>query len=159
MVWQHVPFRCPSPEAQLPLEAQLPPRDSDTPREAEIKGMWQLLKCVLRDPYGEKAAWKNANDTSAPAVKKQRLIQYPPIVIIIGPTLGDKPGVGCLLVNDAFCDDITPTILNAHTIHIDGVHTPLGEAAVVRCAATTISLGGPGSAIYTSQSKLICRSV
>ena len=74
MVWRHVQFRCPPPEAQLP------PTDSDTPREANIKGMWQLLKSVLREPYAEKAAWthdqvkqwtRNANDASAPAVAKK----------------------------------------------------------------------------------------
>ena len=51
MVWRHVQFRCPPPKAQLP------PRDSDTLREAKIKGMWQLPKSVLREPNGEKAAW------------------------------------------------------------------------------------------------------
>ena len=65
--------------------------------------MWQLLKSVPRVPYGEKAAWtyevvkqwtKNVNDAGALAVKKQRLIQYAPIVIIIQPTKGVKPGLG-----------------------------------------------------------------
>ena len=79
MVWRHVHVPPPPPP-----EAQLPPRDSDTLREAQIKRMWQLLKSVLREPYGEKAAWtqeevkqwtKNAKDASAPAVKKKRLMQ------------------------------------------------------------------------------------
>ena len=62
------PFSCPPPEARLH------PNDSDTLRKEEIKGLWQQLKTVLREAYGEKGAWthaevkqwtKNANDASS----------------------------------------------------------------------------------------------
>ena len=96
---------------------------------------------------------KNANDASAAAVKKQRLIQYPPIVIIIEPTQGDKLGLGCLVANDAFSDDITTTILNAHTIQIQGVHTPQrGCSSAMRCD-DDIPRGGSKGVLQIAEQK------
>ena len=68
---------------------------------------------------------QKAGKSDEPHVKKQRLIHCPPILIVVEPAQGERPGKVRFLINDTFSDNITASIGDANTVCIEGVHTPL----------------------------------
>ena len=129
MVWRHMQFTPP------PAEVHMPVADTHTPVVQDRKEMFKLLQTVMVEPYATTMLWthemvkgwtKRACKSDEPDAKKQRLIQYPPILIVVEPTHGARAGSVGFLINDTFSDDIIASILDANTVCMEGVHTPPG---------------------------------
>ena len=97
--------------------------------------MFKLLQTEMVEPYATTMLWthkmvkdwtKRACKSNEPGAKKQRLIQYPPMLIVVEPTQSARAGTVRFLINNTFSDDITASILDANTVCIKGVHTPPG---------------------------------
>ena len=97
--------------------------------------MYPLLQSVLVEPYASTMMWthqpvkvwaQKAGKSDQLDAKKQYLIQYSPIVIVVEPTQGERPEKVGFLINDTFSDGITAFLVDANTVCKEGVHTSLG---------------------------------
>ena len=129
MVWRHMQF---TPQ---PAEVRMPVAETDAPAVQDRKEMFKLLQTAMVEPYATtmlsthemaKDWTKRACKSDEPDAKKQGLIQYPPMLIVVEPTQGARAGTVRFLINDTFSDDIPASILDANTVCIEGMHTPLG---------------------------------
>ena len=129
MVWRHMLFTPPRAEVRMPVAK------TDTPAVQDRKETFKLLQTVMVEPYATTVLWthemvkdwtKRACKSDALDAKKQRLIQYPLILIMVEPTQGARAGTVRFLINDTLSDDFNASILDANTVCIEQVHTPPG---------------------------------
>ena len=122
MVWRHMQFMPP------PAEVRMPVAETDKPVVHDRKEMFKLLHTALVAPYATTMLWthemvkdwtKRAYKSDEPDAKNHRLIQYPPILIVVEPTQGARVGTVRFLINDTFSDGITASILGANTVCIE----------------------------------------
>ena len=155
MVWRHMQF------ASAPAEVRMRVVETDTPAVHDRKEMFKFLQTVMVEPYATTMLWthetvkdwtKRACKLDEPDAKKHRLIQYPPILIVVEPTQCARAGTVRFLINDTFSDDITASILDADTVCLEGVHTPPGGKSS-GCDARTIFHVVHGNVYWVLRSK------
>ena len=129
MVWRHMQFMPPQAEVRMPVA------ETDTPAIQDRKEIFKLLPAIIVEPYVTTMLWthemvkgwtKRACTSDEPDAKKQRLIQYPPILIVVELAQGARAGTVRFLINNTFSVHITASILDANTVFREGVHTPPG---------------------------------
>lgn len=134
MVWRHVQIRVPPPACRLPL----PSDASDELKEQHAD--WTILSSLLNSPHDVEVGWSHklvkqwvreeGKDPKTKQQQKRGLIAFPPIAVISQAPTPTTAGLIRCVINDAFSDDITATVVGSRSLVIRGEHSPPGGAVL-----------------------------